>query len=241
MEVNKELSISGKITQINFKNGKAQVAFEDHDLEVGLNLPFNELMKLLVYLQKLQKSPEEVNHYSFIKSNDTLLFDEKALSLNVTLPDPGMDEVQVSSVKSSSTVSDKTKAEQAVEEPTASMNEKTTAKQDDPLKAYETFSEKPLVMYTENKTDHHASDYQAMSEQLLNDHFQQNEEANYQLPKSNGQYHSHALEKIDSLDAIPADLRTDSITNPDEDHYEEMNNSNELEEDNDDSFDDLPY
>lgn len=240
MEVNKELSISGKITQINFKNGKAQVAFEDHDLEVGLNIPFNELMKLLTYLQKLQKSPEEVNQYSFIKNNDTLLFDEKALSLNVTLPDPGMDEVQVNSVSSTATTAAKTEVNQTTES-TPAVDGKTTSKHDDPLKAYETFSEKPLVMYTENKTDHHASDYQAMSEQLLNDHFQQNEEANYQLPKSNGQYHSHALEKIDSLDAIPADLRTDSITNPDEDHYEEMNNSNELEEDNDDSFDDLPY
>lgn len=240
MEVNKELSISGKITQINFKNGKAQVAFEDHDLEVGLNIPFNELMKLLTHLQKLQKSPEEVNQYSFIKNNDTLLFDEKALSLNVTLPDPGMDEVQVNSVSSTATTAAKTEVNQTTES-TPAVDGKTTSKHDDPLKAYETFSEKPLVMYTENKTDHHASDYQAMSEQLLNDHFQQNEEANYQLPKSNGQYHSHALEKIDSLDAIPADLRTDSITNPDEDHYEEMNNSNELEEDNDDSFDDLPY
>lgn len=240
MEVNKELSISGKITQINFKNGKAQVAFEDHDLEVGLNIPFNELMKLLTHLQKLQKSPEEVNQYSFIKNNDTLLFDEKALSLNVTLPDPGMDEVQVNSVSSTATTAAKTEVNQTTES-TPAVDGKTISKHDDPLKAYETFSEKPLVMYTENKTDHHASDYQAMSEQLLNDHFQQNEEANYQLPKSNGQYHSHALEKIDSLDAIPADLRTDSITNPDEDHYEEMNNSNELEEDNDDSFDDLPY
>lgn len=240
MEVNKELSISGKITQINFKNGKAQVAFEDHDLEVGLNISFNELMKLLNHLQRLQKSPEETNQYSFIKHNDTLLFDEKALSLNVTLPDPSADEVQVNSVPSTAITVAKTEVDQTTES-TPAVDEKITSKHDDPLKAYETFSEKPLVMYTENKTDHHASDYQAMSEQLLNDHFQQNEEANYQLPKSNGQYHSHALEKIDSLDAIPADLRTDSITNPDEDHYEEMNNSNELEEDNDDSFDDLPY